>query len=147
MTKFHLAQMNVATMRYPKDDPRVAEFFERIDEINAIADASPGFVWRLQDESGNATAIETDDPYEIVNMSVWESVDALFAYVYRSDHKQLIAKRKDWFERPTKAFQALWWIPAGHTPSVDEGLDKLRRLDANGPTADAFTFKTLFPSP
>lgn len=131
-------------MRYPKDDPRVAEFFQRIDEINAIADQAPGFIWRLQDETGNATAIETDDPYEIVNMSVWESVDALSAYVYRTDHKQLIAKRKDWFERPKKAFQALWWIPAGRTPSVDEGLQRLATLEANGPSPNAFTFKKLF---
>ena len=145
MSRFHLAQINVARALAPLDDPRLAGFVERLDDINALADVSPGFVWRLQSDSGNATDIQvSDDPNFIVNMSVWEDLDALFAYVYRSDHLQVMAQRRQWFEKPTSAFMALWWLPAGELPSLEEGMRRLAILDRQGPTPEAFTFKAPF---
>lgn len=148
MQDWHIAQMNVATALYALDDPRIAEFIGLLDEVNALADNSPGFVWRLQSESGNATDIQaTDDPRFIVNMSVWENVEALFDFAYKSSHRLVTAKRRQWFAPPKSAYQVLWWVRAGTQPSVQEGLDRLRMLDAQGPTASAFTFKTKFPPP
>ena len=148
MAAWHLAQINVGRLIAPNDSPIVAEFVNALDRINAVADASPGFIWRLQSDSGNALDIVvTDDPQMAVNMSVWEDADALFAYVYRSVHTPFMAQRKSWFERFSGAYQALWWVPAGTIPTVDEGLSRLWRLDRFGPTAQAFTFKTQFPAP
>jgi heme-degrading monooxygenase HmoA len=145
---WHIAQMNVATALYDMDDPRIAEFVARLDDVNALADRSPGFVWRLQSESGNATDIQaTDDPRLIVNMSVWNSVEALFDFAYKSLHRQVVGKRREWFAPPKGAYQVLWWVAAGTQPSVQEGLDRLRRLDTQGPSAHAFTFKSKFPPP
>ena len=145
MQRFHLAQINVARALAPLDDPKLAGFVARLDAINALADSSPGFVWRLQSDSGNATDIQvSEDPQFIVNMSVWQDLDALFAYVYRSDHLQVMAQRRQWFEKPAGAFMALWWLPAGTLPDVGEGLERIARLDRLGPTAAAFTFKQPF---
>ncbi|HEV2569741.1 DUF3291 domain-containing protein [Sphingomonas sp.] len=145
---WHLAQINVGRLTAPSGDPQVAGFFAELDRINALADASPGFVWRLQSDSGNATDIQvTDDPLFILNMSVWTDAEALFAFVYRSAHTPVMAQRRDWFGRFDGAYQALWWIPAGTIPTIDEGLSRLWRLDRFGPSRDAFTFKTRFPSP
>lgn len=145
MTGFHLAQINVARALAPLDDPRLAGFVSRLDDINALADRSPGFVWRLQSDSGNATDIKvSDDPKVIVNMSVWDDLDSLFAYVYRSDHLQVMAQRRQWFEKPASAFMALWWRPAGTLPSIAEGLERIALLDRAGPTPQAFTFKQPF---
>ncbi|MDJ0950804.1 MAG: DUF3291 domain-containing protein [Alphaproteobacteria bacterium] len=145
---YHLAQMNVATARYPLTDSRMRDFVVRLDGINGLAERSPGFVWRLKDESGNATDIQfTDDPNLIVNMSVWESPEVLFEFVYRTAHTRVMARRREWFERPTEAFQVLWWVPAGREPTVEEGFARLSHLRAHGPTAEAFTFKERFPSP
>jgi hypothetical protein len=145
---WHLAQINVGRLVAPPGDPRVEPFFSELDRINALADASPGFVWRLQDESGNATAIRpTADPLFAVNMSVWADADALFAFVYRSAHTPVMARRRDYFDRFDGHYQALWWVPAGHIPSIDEGLSRLWRLDRHGPTEHAFTFKARFPAP
>jgi hypothetical protein len=145
---WHLAQINVGRLVGPPDDPRVAPFMAALDRINALADEAPGFVWRLQDDSGNATAIRpTDDSQFAVNMSVWADPDALFGFVYRSAHTPIMARRRDYFDRFDGAYQALWWVPAGHIPSVDEGLARLWRLDRYGPTQHAFTFKTRFAAP
>jgi hypothetical protein len=145
MQRFHLAQINVARALAPLDDPKLAGFVARLDDINALADSSPGFVWRLQSDSGNATDIEvSDDPQLIVNMSVWQDLDALFAYVYRSDHLQVMAQRRQWFEKPAGAFMALWWLPAGTLPSLDDGLARIALLERSGPTPQAFTFKQPF---
>lgn len=145
---WHLAQINIGRLVAPAEDPAVADFFAELDRINAVADASPGFVWRLQDEAGNATAIAaTPDPRIIVNMSVWQDAEALFDYVYRSAHTPVMARRREWFDRIGGAYQALWWIPAGEVPSVDDGLARLWRLDNFGPTEQAFTFKARFPAP
>lgn len=148
MPDWHLAQINVGRLVAPADDPRVAPVFAALDRIDEVADLAPGFVWRLQSESGNATDIKpTDDPRFIVNMSVWQDAEALFAYVYRSAHAPEMARRREYFEQFDGAYQALWWVPAGQIPSIDEGLARLWRLDRFGPTSQAFTFKCRFPAP
>ncbi len=145
---WQLAQINVGRLVAPRGDPRTAAFFAALDEINALADTAPGFVWRLQDESGNATGIRpTSDPLFAVNMSVWADADALFSFVYRSAHTPVMARRREFFEQFEGIYQALWWIPADHRPTVDEGLSRLWRLERYGPTPDAFTFKARFPPP
>jgi hypothetical protein len=148
MADWHLAQINVGRLIAPPSSPVVAEFVNALDRINAIADASPGFIWRLQSDSGNALDIVvTDDPQMAVNMSVWTDAEALFAYVYRSAHTPFMAQRKSWFERFPGHYQALWWVPAGTIPTVDEGLSRLWRLDRFGPSLHAFTFKSQYPAP
>jgi len=144
MTPFHIAQVNIARMRAPLDTPVMAGFVARLDEINALADGSPGFVWRLQTDAGNATYLRPyDDDRILFNLSVWESVDALKAYVFKTAHAELLKQRRDWFEQFEGAFAALWWVPAGHIPSVDEAKKRLAHLDAHGPSQFAFTFRTV----
>ena len=148
MPSFHLAQVNIARMVAPLDSPVMAGFVARLDEINALADGSPGFVWRFQTAEGNATAVRPyDDDRILFNMSVWATLEDLRQYVYRSAHAQLIGRRKDWFDKFERAYLALWWVPAGHLPSVDEAKQRLERLQASGETAEAFTFKKTFPRP
>jgi heme-degrading monooxygenase HmoA len=146
MTNVHLAQINIGRMKGPLDGPIMAGFMARLDDLNALAESSPGFVWRMQGEEGNNTYLR---PYEderiIVNMSVWESIDALRAYVYNSAHAEILKQRRDWFEKFESAMLALWWIPAGHIPTVEEAKQRLASLDAIGPTPFAFTFRTTFP--
>ncbi len=144
----HLAQMNVGTILYDLADPRMKGFIDNLERINALAEASLGFVWRLQDEAGDATGIQvTDDPRVIVNLSLWETAEALFDFVYRSAHTGIMAQRRQWFLRPADAFQVLWWLPAGEVPTVEAGLARLQRLRDLGPTPEAFTFKQRFPAP
>ena len=144
--KLYLAQVNVARMVAPLEDPAMAEFVSRLDEINALADRSPGFVWRLQTEAGNATYLRPyADDRVLFNMSVWESLESLKRYVYISAHVQVLRRRGDWFEKPAASPLALWWIPAGHIPGVDEGKKRLAHLHAHGPSAFAFTFGQPFP--
>lgn len=148
LSDFHLAQLNIARMRAPLTDPIMAGFVSQLDAINAIADQSHGFVWRLQTESGNATEINAfADPYIIVNLTVWESLEYLHQYVYRSDHAGVFRNRKQWFEPMTTPSMVLWWIPAGYIPSVDEAKERLEMLEKQGPTPQAFTFKASFPAP
>jgi hypothetical protein len=145
---WNIAQINVGRLAAPQGDPAVQPFFDALDEINALADSSPGFVWRLQDEGGNATAIQVSpDPLFILNMSVWTDADSLFAFVYRSAHTPVMGRRREFFGRFDGAYQALWWIPAGTVPTVNDGLSRLWCLDRYGPSAHAFTFKTRFPVP
>jgi hypothetical protein len=144
----HLAQVNIGRLWAPVDDPMIAEFIAALDGINDLADRSPGFVWRLQTEAGNATDLQpTDDELVIINMSVWESVETLADYVYRSEHTAFLRRRREWFQRYGQASMALWWIPAGDLPTIDDGLRRLALLDAAGPTAEAFTFARRFPPP
>jgi hypothetical protein len=148
ISPWHLAQINVGRLVAPHDDVRVAPFFAALDRVNALAEAAPGFVWRLQGEGGNATDLQsTTDPLFILNMSVWMDADSLFGFVYRSGHAPEMARRREYFERFDGAYQALWWVPAGHVPTIDEGLSRLWRLDRYGPTPQAFTFKSRFPVP
>jgi heme-degrading monooxygenase HmoA len=145
---FQLAQLNVARLRAPIDSPQLADFVAWLEPINALADAAPGFVWRLQTEDGDATSIRVfDDDMIIVNMSVWESPDDLNAFVYRSEHKTVFARRREWFEHMDEVYLVLWWVPSGHIPSVDEGVARLQLLRREGPGPDAFTLKAPFPAP
>lgn len=148
MSHWQLAQINIGTMVAPKGDPAVAAFFSGLDQINAMADASPGFVWRLQDAGGNATDIRPSaDPDLLINMSVWTDVESLAAFVYRSSHADFMRQRKQWFLPFKGAFQALWWVPAGHRPDAIEGFGRLWLLDHHGPSQQAFGFKSAFPAP
>ncbi len=145
---WHLAQMNVGTFRFQPEDPRLAGFMDRLDDINALADQAPGFVWRLQSDSGNATDIDVGEgPLFVVNMSVWTSVAALTDFVYQTSHRDVMIQRRQWFEKPAGPYQVLWWIAAGHFPLPEEGLSRLRTLAASGPTSDAFSFSRQFPPP
>lgn len=141
----HIVQANIARMRAPLEDPLMAGFVERLEPLNALADESPGFVWRLQTEEGDATEIDVfGDELVLFNMSVWESIGALESYVYKSNHVQAVQKRSEWFERPTRSPFVLWWIPAGTLPTIEDGKARLERLWSEGPTAAAFTFRHRF---
>jgi Domain of unknown function (DUF3291) len=146
--RYHLAQINVARMLHPLDHLRMAGFVRRLERINALADVAPGFVWRLRDESGNATGLKPfPEPRMLVNMSVWRSIEALFAFVYRSAHTEPLRLRKASFEKPAEAHMALWWLPAGTLPTVAEGRERFEHLRRHGPAAEAFTFKQRYPAP
>jgi hypothetical protein len=146
MTHVHLAQVNIGRIVAPLDDPVMAGFVTRLDELNALADRSPGFVWRLQGPEGNNTYLHPFEGDErlLLNMSVWESIEHLRAYVYNTSHSDLLRQRRNWFEKFERTVLALWWIPAGHIPSVDEAKKRLASIDQHGPTPFAFTFKTTF---
>jgi hypothetical protein len=147
-TGWHLAQINIGRLIAPAGDPQVQPFFDALDRVNALAEVHPGFVWRLQDETGNAMSISySPDPLLAVNMSVWRDADALFDFVYRSAHTPVMARRRDYFQRFDGAYQALWWIPAGTVPTVNDGLARLWLLERFGPCPQAFTFKARFPAP
>lgn len=146
MNEFHIAQVNIGRMNAPLDSPVMAGFVARLDEINALADRSPGFVWRLQTDEGNATYLRPyDDDRIIFNMSVWKTVESLKDYVYRTAHAELLRDRRGWFEHFKGAYAALWWVPAAHVPGVDEAKKRLAHLDEHGPSQFAFTFKTVHP--
>jgi hypothetical protein len=149
-----LAQVNIGRLTAPLDSRRLAGFVAALDSVNAVADAAPGFVWRLQTEDGNATAIrafeqdaEGADGGILINMSVWESVEALGAYVYGAAHIAVLRRRRQWFEPMKEAYTALWWIPRGRIPTVHEAEERVKHLRAHGPTPYAFTLRVHFPSP
>jgi hypothetical protein len=143
--KYHIAQVNIGRVRAPLEDPLMVGFVTRLVELNALADRSPGFIWRLQTSEGDATYLRPyDDDRILVNMSVWESVEALREYVYQSAHVELLRQRHQWFEQFAGAYVALWWVPVGHIPGIDEAKKRLAHLDEHGPTQFAFTFKTIF---
>jgi hypothetical protein len=147
-TKYHLAQANIARMRAPLEDPVMEGFRSQLETINAAADRSPGFVWRLQTEEGDATALRVfGDELIIINMSVWESLESLHNYVYRSEHLGPLRNRKEWFEPIAPPSLVLWWVPAGHVPTIEEAKDRLQYLKLHGPTAEAFTFRSPFSAP
>lgn len=146
MSEYHLAQVNIGRIKAPLDSAIMAGFMNRLNEINALADNAPGFVWRLQTDAGNATYFRPypNDDSILMNMSVWESVESLRNYVYRTMHAELLRQRHEWFERFESSHMALWWVPAGHRPGVDEARKRIAHLDAYGPTEFAFTFKKTF---
>jgi heme-degrading monooxygenase HmoA len=145
---YHLAQLNIARRLYPLDDPRMIGFTSRLAEINALGEATPGFVWRLIDDSGNATDTRIyDDDALIVNLTLWESVEALHHYAYSTAHVEVFRQRRDWFEAVSEPMVVLWWVPAGGVPTVPEARERLDHLRANGPTPYALTFKSRFPPP
>lgn len=147
MSQYHLAQLNLAKMKYPIDSNEMADFVARLEDVNALADHSPGFVWRLQTEDGDATSLDYFGPDMLINMSVWEDVDSLHHYVYRTAHTEVMARRHEWFERMEQAYLVLWWVPAGTTPSLEEADERLEDLRANGPSQRAFTPKQRFDPP
>ncbi|MGW0859134.1 DUF3291 domain-containing protein [Streptomyces sp. NPDC002690] len=141
----HLAQLNVATLLHPIDDPRIAPFVALLDPVNADADGAPGFVWRLVGDSGaDATDLRPAGENVIVNMSVWETPEALWDFTYRSGHLDVVRQRRDWFDRHVEAHLVLWWVPGGHLPTVEEALERLADLRANGPSPRAFTFTSSY---
>jgi Domain of unknown function (DUF3291) len=148
VTRYHLAQINVAVAVADLDSPLMAGFVSRLSEINALADSATGFIWRLQSYAGDATSIRVfDDPRVIINMSVWETPEDLKNFVYRSAHVELIRDREAWFTRLSEQHQAAWWVPAGHLPSAEEGRDRLLKLREQGPSEIAFTLSRPFPQP
>jgi len=145
---WELAELNIATLLAPLDSPVLADFMAALDRINALADESPGFVWRLYSDEGNAIGLEHNFGNDmIVNASVWESIDDLHHYVYKTAHAKIMSRRKEWFEMMSDSYSVLWWVPAGHRPNLAEAEEKLTLLKTDGPTANAFTFKQRFPMP
>lgn len=147
MSKYHIAQLNIAKLKAPIESPQLKDFVDNLDRINALADQSPGFVWRLQTEEGDATSIDFFGSDQIANMSVWQSIESLHDYVYRSVHIEIMRRKKEWFHNMAESHMVLWWVPAGHIPSVEEASEKLNLLRELGPTSNAFSFKKAFPAP
>ena len=146
--RFELAQVNIGRLLAPVDSAEIADFVAALDPINRLADGSPGFIWRLQTESGNATSIHSfDDELIISNMSVWDSIESLRAFTYTSAHIAVMSRRRTWFEKHATAHMALWWIAAGHRPTIEEAKERLALLERDGPTSNAFTFRAPFDPP
>ncbi len=144
MAAYQLAQLNIARMKYPFDDPRMADFVARLEDVNALADGAPGFVWRLQTDDGDATAIDFFGPDHLVNMSVWQDDESLRDYAFRSAHKEVLSRRGEWFDKMREAYSVMWWIPSGSLPTLEDAAERLRILRDQGPSARAFTFKQVF---
>jgi hypothetical protein len=148
MPAYHLAQINIARMLAPIDDPRMADFVALLTPVNALADRSPGFVWRLQTDSGDATSLKVyDDEMIIINLTVWENVESLREFVYKDAHYTVLRDHKRWFEKFDGPYYALWWIPAGELPSIEEARQRLDHLRQHGDTSYAFSFNDIFPQP
>ncbi len=147
--RYHLAQLNIARPRAPLDSPQLAGFVSRLDEINALADAAPGFVWRLVDDDGaNATGLRPYGPDVMVNLSVWESIEGLYDFAYKTAHLDVLRRRREYFDHEgLDAYAVLWWVPAGTVPTVADARVRLDLLARNGPTPDAFTFRDSYPAP
>jgi hypothetical protein len=144
----HLAQLNIAVPVAPKEDPRMAGFYAELDRINELADGWPGFVWRLVDDSGaDATSLRPFGGDIMVNLSVWESLEALREFTFRSGHLDILRRRREWFRPLGDAYAVAWWVPAGHIPTVEEAGERLDLLRRKGPTPEAFTFRDPFPAP
>ncbi|AMW12844.1 hypothetical protein A4E84_27150 [Streptomyces qaidamensis] len=143
---YELAEVNIARLKAPLDSPQLKDFVNALDPVNADADAADGFVWRLQSDSGNATDVPVfGDSWLILNMSVWRDADALTAYMYQGRHREMLARRREWFERVEEAMVTLWWVPVGHRPTVAEAESRLLHIRTHGPTPYAFTLRTRFP--
>ncbi|MCC5859572.1 MAG: DUF3291 domain-containing protein [Ectothiorhodospiraceae bacterium] len=147
MSRYELAQLNIALLRDSLESPLLADFVANLERINALADEAPGFVWRLETEEGDATALRPLGDEVIINLSVWKDIESLHAYVYRSAHAKIMSRRREWFHHMKEAYLVLWWVPAGHRPGVEEALERLKALREHGPHPDAFTFRKAFPAP
>jgi uncharacterized protein DUF3291 len=145
---WHVTLFNIARAVAPLDDPILADFVGNLNRINALADGTPGFVWRHQTASGNST---DERPYPddriIINFSVWEDVESLQTFTYRGDHVAIMRRRREWFQHMKESYLALWWIPAGTVPTVPEAMERLEHMRRHGPTADAFNFRNVYPPP
>ncbi len=143
--EFYLAQVNIARAKAPMNSPLMVDFVNALDRVNALAEASEGFIWRLQSDGGNATDIVAfSDPAIIINMSVWRSVEDLFSFTHRSSHSAVVARRRSWFDKLEMPHMALWWVPAGQLPTVMDARERLDLLAKHGPTPWAFTFKQRY---
>jgi hypothetical protein len=147
MSSYELAQLNIAIMKEPLESPGMADFVANLDRINALAESAAGFVWRMQTEEGDATALRPMGEDTLVNMSVWRDVEALHQYVFKSAHVEIMRRRQEWFERMREAHAVLWWVRKGHRPDITEAAARLEQLRAQGPSAAAFTFRQAFPPP
>jgi hypothetical protein len=145
MSNYQLAQLNIAVMKEPLESPRMADFVANLERINALADRSHGFVWRLQTQEGDATALRPFGESILVNMSVWEDLGSLKDFVYKSAHVDFVRRRKEWFERMSETFLVLWWVPEGHRPTIAEAKARLELLRQHGPTPQAFDFGSAPP--
>ena len=144
MEQKHLAQLNIGRLQHPLDDPRIADFVNNLDRINAIAERSEGFVWRLVGEGNDATGIRAfDDPQVIVNLSVWQSVEALERFVWQTVHKRIYGRRQEWFDRMERPHFVMWWIDAGHRPDAVEAKQRLEHLWRHGPSEHAFGWESV----
>lgn len=146
---WQLAELNIARLHQPLDHPDTAEFVAALDHVNALAETSPGFVWRLTDESGQSSSYvqTTDDPLDIINLSVWETMEDLHEFVFRTGHTEYLRRRREWFQRVDEVYLVCWWVPAGHVPTVEESLDRLARLRRHGVSDEAFTMRDRRPAP
>ncbi len=141
----HLAQLNIAKAKYSLDAPEIKDFVDNLEPVNNLAESSEGFIWRLKDEQGDATNIQAfSDPDVIVNMSVWDSPDALKNFMFRTHHRNFLRRKKEWFHNIPEDNYVLWWVPIGHVPTIEEAVEKLDFLRSNGDTPYAFTFKSNF---
>jgi heme-degrading monooxygenase HmoA len=141
----HLAQLNIAKAKYSLEAPEIKEFVDNLEHVNNLAESSSGFIWRLKDEDGDATNIQAySDPNTIVNMSVWDSVDALKNFMFRTHHRDFLRRKKEWFYNIPEDSYVLWWIPVGHIPTIEEAVEKLEYLRSNGDTPNAFSFKSNY---
>jgi len=147
MTSHYIAQLNVALMREPLESPSMKDCVDNLDRINQLAENAEGFIWRLESDEGNATSMRPFGEEYLVNMSVWRDVNALYDFVFGSAHVEIMRRRKEWFERMGDAYTVLWWIPAGHIPTVEEARERLDHLRDRGPTETAFTFKARYAPP
>ncbi len=147
MAEYDLAQLNIARLTAPLDSPTLRDFVANLDRINELAEKSPGYVWRLQSDRGDATAFRPFGEEYLVNLTVWEDIESLKTYVYRSAHAKIMSRRKEWFDRMREAYNVLWWVPAGHRPTLEDARGRLERLRAEGASPDAFTFKQPFAKP
>ncbi|MEV4396751.1 DUF3291 domain-containing protein [Nonomuraea sp. NPDC049607] len=144
----HLAQLNVAHLRAPIDAPELAEFVALLEPVNAVADEAPGFVWRMKESESDPTATVVHDfgDHLLINFSVWESLQTLWDFTYRSVHLGVLRRRREWFLRVAEPYMVMWWVPEGHIPSLAEGMRRLERLRTEGPSPEAFTYKDSYDS-
>jgi hypothetical protein len=147
MSSFQLAQLNIAALREPLESPSMADFVANLERINALAEQSAGFVWRLEDDAGDATSLRPFGELMIVNMSVWTDVESLRRFAFESAHVEILRRRREWFDRMSNAYAVLWWVRRGHRPTLDEASERLEHLRAKGATVLAFTFQDAFPPP
>ncbi len=149
MSHYFIAEINIAKMKgVDINDPIMKEFVENLDAVNQIAEKSEGFVWRLKDENNNATILNPyNDETIIINVSVWKSIETLENFMYRTFHSDFLKRRKEWFLTYGSAHTAMWWIPEGHIPTMQEAVDKLSFLQTNGPSPNSFDFRHKFPAP
>jgi len=147
MSEWHLAQLNIAHLQAPLESDQLADFVANLDRINELAEQSPGFVWRYIEDEADSMAVNVFDSDQIVNLSVWESIELLHDYVYRSTHKEIMRRKKEWFHSMPRAHMVLWWMPSSQLPSVQLAKEKLDHLQDNGPTKHAFTFRQAYSRP